>query len=160
MRCERIHSLLYAAVLAALSGCVSVRETFTGHDPDQVWTAMKAVANAPDYAKGEPADRWTVRENSVWVDEAGNRIEIFRRLERQLYEPGTSPQHQERQWKLRVQLEQREPPTAKFTSRQWGVPAHTWDEASRYFAEVREILGEPNEVQSAPPETSEPAAAQ
>ena len=136
-------ALLVICVLSILSGCTSVRETFAGHDPDQVWTALKAVASAPDYGKGDPTDRWTVRENQVWVDEQGSRIEVYRRLERELHMPGSTPQHQEREWKLRVRMIERDPPTVEFTSRQWGVPAHTWDEGARYFDEVWQLLGGP-----------------
>ena len=144
-----LQSMVFASLVSMtlLGGCTTVRETFAGHDPDQVWTALKAVANSPSggYSTGEPDDRWTVRENRVWADEPGGRIEIYRALERELYQPGgaVEPLHQERTWKLRVRMIERDPPTVEFTSRQWGGPAHAWDEAARYFEEVREILGEP-----------------
>src|SRR5687768_8626959 len=127
-------------------GCTTVRESFAGHDPDQVWTALQAAANSPSggYSTGDPADRWGVRENRVWVDEESARIEIYRSLDRQVYRPGgLEPVRQERTWKLRVQMVEREPPIVEFSSRQAGVPAHAWDEAARYFDEVRGILGEP-----------------
>ncbi len=123
-----------------LIGCSTNRQTFEGHDADQVWTAMVAVAKTPDYTTGDPTDRWTVRENEVWVDQAENRIEIFRRVERILYRPASNPLHEDREWKLQVVLEKRDPPTVVFKARNLGVPSHAWDEADRYFAEVRDLL--------------------
>lgn len=132
--------LLLCASVVCLSGCTTQRQTFEGHDVDEVWTAMLAVARTPDYSTGDPADRWTVRENRVWVDPGTNRMEIFRRTERILYRPASHPQFQEREWKLNVELEERDPPTVKFQSRGVGVPSHAWREADRYFAEVRDVL--------------------
>jgi hypothetical protein len=127
---------------AALSGCTSTQETFAGHDADHVWTAMVAAAREPDYSSAEDyTERWTVRENQVWVDEANRRVEIFRRIERDLYRPASKHLHEERQWRFQAVLEQRDPPTVSFTSRQVGVPAHAWDEAERYFDAVWQVLG-------------------
>ncbi|MCI0365319.1 MAG: hypothetical protein L0219_15730 [Phycisphaerales bacterium] len=135
--------LVLVSALLALPGCgTTVRQTFDGRDPDQVWTAMIAVARTPDYsAPDDYTQRWTVRENQVWVDQANQRIEIFRRLERMLHRPRSQPLHEEREWKLQATLEERDPPTVRFTSRQLGVPAHAWDEAERYFDEVWKVLG-------------------
>jgi hypothetical protein len=148
-------SLLTAFVFIGLveGGCASMVETFSGHDADEVWTAMMAVARTPDYSAADPADRWTVRENHVWVDESNRRIEIFRRLERDLYQPAARHRHQQRQWKMQAALEERDPPTVRFRARQASVPAHVWEEAERYFDEVREVLegGLPGESEARPP---------
>ena len=138
-----IRMSLTLAALAALAGCTTQRETFTGHNAEQVWTALVAAAQTPDYAGPTAADRWTLRENNVWVDQEQRRIEIDRLLERELHQPGAQPMHQQRHWKFQVRLEQDQPPTAAFVSRELGVPAHAWDEANRYFADVWELLGGP-----------------
>lgn len=129
-------------VCFSLSGCTSVRETFHNRFPDQVWTAMIAVARTPDYSSPDDyTQRWTVRENQVWIDEANQRIEIFRRLERTLHRPRSKPLHEEREWKFQATLEERDPPTVRFRARQIGVPSHAWDEAQRFFDEVWKVLG-------------------
>ena len=139
-----IHSLLCVSVslwFALLSaGCSTQREVFTDRPSDEVWTAMKAVAETPDYAQGEPADRWTVRRNNVWVDDESRRIEIERRIEHAYHQPGSKPLQEERAWKFTIRLESNDPPTALITSRGFGVPAHAWGEADRYFSEVWEVL--------------------
>lgn len=132
---------LLLALLMPLTGCVTRMHTFEGHDADSVWTAMLAVAKTPDYKTGPPAERWTVRENRVWADPEQSRIEIFRRLERILYQPASRPRYEDRQWKFQVTLEERDPPTVSFTSREIGVPSHAWDEADRFFNEVWDVLG-------------------
>lgn len=133
--------------LVLLAGCTTNRQTFEGQDADELWTAMVAVAKTPNYSHGEPRDRWTMRENQVWVDEEANRIEVFRRLERVLYRPASKPLHQDREWKFQVMLERRDPPVVMFKSRNAGVPSHAWDEADRFFAEVRDVLaGAPEAV--------------
>src|SRR6185503_1538792 len=90
--------------LSGLSGCVSKSETFSGQTADQVWTALTAVAKTPDYRDPDPTERWTVRENNVWIDDESHRIEILRRLERDLHNPASRPRHEEREWKLQITL--------------------------------------------------------
>ena len=132
---------LLIAVPLLFTGCVTQTHTFEGHDADSVWTAMLAVARTPNYKSGPPAERWTVRENRVWADQEQNHIEIFRRLERILYQPASRPRYEDRQWKFQVALEERDPPSVSFTSREVGVPSHAWDEADRFFNEVWDVLG-------------------
>lgn len=127
-------------LIVLLCGCTTTRHAFEGYEAEEVWTAMVAVANTPNYNLGDPADRWTVRENQVWVDEERNRIEILRRVERVLYRPASRPEHQDREWKIQILLEEHDPPTVSFRARNVGVPSHAWDEAERYFAEMRDLL--------------------
>lgn len=136
-------AIAFVLAMVTLGGCgTTVRETFAGHDAEHVWTAMVAAARAPDYASHpDYTQRWAVRENQVWVDEPNGRIEIFRRVERDLYRPAAKHIYQERQWKLQAVLEERDPPVVRFRARQVGVPAHAWDEATRYFDEVWKVLG-------------------
>ena len=122
------------------SGCTTQRAAFAGHDADTVWTAMVAAARTPDYEGGAADQRWTVRENEVWVDDENGRIEVLRKVERLIHQPATSPRMESRQWKLQIALEERDPPTVRFSSRNFGVPAHAWDEAARYFEDVRRVL--------------------
>lgn len=131
---------VFIVMFVMLGGCSAQYHTFEGHNADDVWQAMLTVARTPDYQTGPPDERWTVRENRVWDDPETNRIEIFRRLERVLYQPASRPLHEDRQWKFQVVLEERNPPTVMFFSREMGVPAHAWVEADRYFEEVQDVL--------------------
>jgi hypothetical protein len=147
MSAIQIRSLLRASVslccLLALAGCTATRETYTGQSAERVWTAMVAVANTPDYASSpDITERWTVRQNSVFVDEDQSRIEILRTLERYLHQPAQPVLHENQEWRFQIVMEQSDPPVVKFTSRSAGVPAHAWNEADRYFAQVWEVLGE------------------
>ena len=117
-----------------LGGCASVKHTFADQDVEQVWKAMVTVAEQPRY------DDWAVVANDVWVDEAGRRIEIHRRLDRQLHLPGAKPQREQRTWQFEVRLLETDPPEAKFGSRSAAVPTDVQAEASRYFDDVLDLL--------------------
>lgn len=135
-------TILLAA--SALAGCgVTQRRALSGsRDSDQVWTAMKAVANEPDYMKSaNPADRWVVRQNEVTVDDVHRLLHVYRRLEREVHAPLSPPHHETREWKFEIALEQPMPPIMLFRTNNAGVPAHAWDEAKRYFDEVEQFLG-------------------
>ncbi|MHC4418958.1 MAG: hypothetical protein ACYS1E_00020 [Planctomycetota bacterium] len=123
-----------------LGGCAAVKHTFTDQDAEQVRTAMVAVAGQPRY------DDWTVVANDVWVDEAGRRLEIHRRLDRLRREPGAKPRREQRTWRFDVRLLATDPPEAQFASRDGSVPADVQAEASRYFEDVLDLLrGLPDE---------------
>lgn len=130
-------SRLTVVVLASfiLAGCTTVRQEFIGSSPDQVWTAMVAVAESPSY------DDWTVTDNDVWVDEAARRIEIYRRLRRVIHQPASKARRENREWRFQVIFEPTDPPLATFTSRGLGVPFHAHHEAERYFQDVLDLLG-------------------
>jgi len=139
-----IQSLLCASVslwfVLFAAGCSTQREVFTDRPADEVWIAMKAVAETPDYASGDSDDRWTIRQNNIWINDETKRIEIARELERIYHQPGSTPHQENRAWKFTVRLESTDPPTAAITSRGMGVPAHAWEEADRFFDEVWEVL--------------------
>jgi len=71
----RIHAQLIAtsavAFFVAASGCTSRSATFEGYGEDQVWSAMVAAARSPEY------DDWKVRDNEVYIDESGRRLEVY-----------------------------------------------------------------------------------
>lgn len=136
-----VMKLLAASCLIVLfmTGCTTVTQTYDGHPPDQVWLAMKTVAQSPAY------DDWHVRENDVWVDESGKRIEIYRKLYRKFAPTVAKTRYEERDWKFRILLEKENPPTVTFTSRAFAVPAHARLEAERYFKDVLDILSAPRE---------------
>ena len=118
----------------ALAGCASVKHTFDDQDAEHVWKAMVAVAEQPRY------DDWTVVTNDVWVNEADRRIEIHRRLDRQLNVPPAKPRREQRTWQFEVRLLGTDPPEATFASRGTSVPTQLQAEASRYFDDVGDLL--------------------
>lgn len=139
------------ALVASLSGCTTRSATFDGYSDDQVWSAMVAAAESPDY------DDWKIRQNEVFVDASARRLEVYRLLKRLYVTPYSDPRKEDREWRIQVMLtptEEGESPTVDFTARQVTVPAHVWQEAERYFAQVRSLLGPP-----APPARIEPSSA-
>ena len=130
---------ILVATLAA--GCTTQRASFPGQDTDQVWTALVAVAGTPDYGDVPADERWSVKENSVWLDPAALRIEIYRELVRTTDLGSTRPWSRQRTWRFRVRLEPGDPPTVEFRSRGVGAPLRALEEAERFFEDVSELLG-------------------
>lgn len=143
--------LAAAVALVATTGCTSRTQTFEGYSDDQVWSAMVAASRTPEY------EDWKVSDNDVFVDEAGRRIEVYRRLRRFYVSPYSDPRKEDEEWRLQVMLDRdgsADAPSVEFTARQITVPAHVWREADRFFAQVRALLGpvvEPTGETGAPP---------
>lgn len=132
-------------LIAFLTGCTTVEESYAGRNASQVWTAMVAVAESPEYYPD-----WFIMTNDVWADDTTGRIEIHRVIERDVIKPRMKPQHQKRTWQNQIYLiEDETGPLVTFRSRGWGVPVLARQEAENYFADIWEILGgkpEPVEV--------------
>ena len=145
-------SLAAAAALLASTGCTTQSQSFEGYADDQVWSAMVAASRTPEY------DDWKVSENEVFVDEAGRRIEVYRRLRRFYVSPHSDPRKEDEEWRLQMTLvddSSADAPTVEFTARQITVPAHVWREADRFFAQVRALLG-PAVEETGEPSSPEP----
>jgi hypothetical protein len=157
-------ALIFTIPLLTACGVTERRAVVGGRDPAQIWAAMKAVAQTPDYymASDDIGERWIVRSNDVWIDDDAGRIEVYRRLEREIHQPLAKPQHEQREWKFEIVLEQPAPPAEPimlFRTRNSGVPAHAWQEAAWYFNEVERFLGPmPATPATAPAELPAPAA--
>jgi hypothetical protein len=147
-----IRVLTLGLMASALAGCTTRTQVFEGYSDDQLWTAMVATANAPEY------DDWRIRRNEVFVDDDARRIEVFRILRRTFVSPHAEPSRQEREWRFEILLardEELQVPMVDFTARQISVPAHVWQEADRYFAQMRTFLGP---VATPSPEAAETVA--
>lgn len=129
--------MILCSILMLLTGC-GIEADFSGHPSEQVWRAMQAVAEQPDYDHDDYTKRWTVVENIVHVDEDAHRIDIERQLERVLVRPRTRPLHQDEHWSFQVTLMQDN--QVLFRSMSPAIPAHVQFEANRYFASVRRLL--------------------
>ena len=120
------------------SGCTSRTQVFEGHGDERVWTAMVAAARTPEY------DDWKISDNEVFVDDESRRIEVYRVLRRTLVTPYSDPRREREEWRFRIDLGEQGPaasPEVTFTARQIAIPAHAWDEADRFFNQVRLLLG-------------------
>jgi hypothetical protein len=133
-------ALSSAALACAVAGCTSRSQVFEGYSQDQVWSAMIAAAQSPEY------DDWKIAENETFVDEDGRRVEVYRVLRRLLVTPYADPRKESEEWRLQLVLAHDmdiDAPVVDFTARQITVPAHVWREADRYFGQVRTLLGPP-----------------
>lgn len=152
------HSASIALAAAALVGCASETATFAGRPRDQVWTAMVAAAEQPQYAD------WRMLENRVVVDEERQEIYVARQLRRDLVRPGTNEVRQDRSYRFDIMLEDSSgddpeaPLTVVFSSVEPVLPTRLFEEAERYFAEVAELLGETKGTPAPRPLATQPPA--
>ncbi len=123
----------------ALGAC-GVEADFSDHQTYQVWRALQAAAEHPDYDHQDYTKRWTVMENIVHIDEDDRRIDIERRLERVLRRPRTKPLHQNETWHFQVHLLPGPENRVRFKNMAPAVPTHLQFEGERYFTEVRRLL--------------------
>ena len=133
-------------LLAGMSGCTSVTRVFPDRPAEQVWTAMLAAAEQPDYLSGPPEKRWHVRENLVHVDDTERRLEIYRELDRYLVRGDAPPIRERSQWRISIELEDGTPPRATFHNRGLAVHMNAVSEAERYFADVEALLEDGTEA--------------
>ena len=133
-----VRSCIAAAALVTAAGCTSRSQVFDGYNDDQLWTAMVATARSPSY------DDWKISDNAVFIDEAARRLEIHRVLKRTYVTPWSDPRRETEEWRFQIVLgsdSELDQPMVCFTARQIAVPAHVWNEADRYFSQMRTLLG-------------------
>lgn len=135
--------MMKAFFLLLLSVCMvgcGVDATFPGRDPDQLWRALKAVAEQPEYGHQDPTKEWTLVENVVRVDEELRRIDIDRRVKRLLHRPRTKDLYEDVHWSFQVQQYPTDPPSVHFQANEPELPTKVQFEGDRYFTEVRFLL--------------------
>ncbi len=143
---------LIAALLLLLGGCSAHRQTFAGHDSNEVWTAMLAVAEVPDYT-GD----WHVTDNIVTSDRSAGRIDVNRDLRRSVREADGSWRTEQRTWQFRYELLPGTPPTVTMIARNPAIPMHVLSEANRFFTDVGAVLaGVPRPVPADQPQFAVP----
>ncbi len=126
-----------AVAASGLTGCSNVsREVeFPAYIEPQVWFTAKAVAREPI------VNDWVILENNTWVDEDAKRIEIERRLRRDLWGGEyPKPRREDRRVIFRVEMISASPPTVRLTARGRTIPAHTWQEIERYVDDMYVVL--------------------
>ncbi|MCH2149022.1 MAG: hypothetical protein MK095_06265 [Phycisphaerales bacterium] len=132
--------LLLLLLLPLLTAACGVDATFPDRKPDQLWKALKAVAENPDYDHADPTKRWTVVENIVHVDEVHRRIDIDRHLKRLLHRPRTNPLYEDVQWRFQIHMYPTDPLSVRFESIDPSLPTKAQFEGDRYFAAVHRFL--------------------
>ena len=135
--------ILLISLQFIMVGC-SIKESFPGSTSDQVWTAMKATAQSPDYQDAHYTKRWTIIDNFVDIDEESHVIEIDRSLERVLQRPMTNPLYEKSSWIFTVELIDGDPPVASIHNRGVSLPTKFQFEAERFFSEMRMLLKSPD----------------
>lgn len=127
---------LFAPLVVTAAGCTTYRESYTGLDSQRVWGAMVATAESPEYSD------WFIIENEVAINEADARIDVYRRIRRDVRVPMGGTQRQERTLKHQIRLfEEDGHPLIEFYGRSGGVPANEQSESFRYFDQVWAAMG-------------------
>ena len=139
---RRGRAFFLLGILAALAGCTTQSSVFKDRSPEQVWTALIAVAEDPQY------DKWVVVDNNVWIDLMYDRLEIQRTLKRDLHRTGSSPQRETQELELQVVLERTQPPAVTVTVRNAIIRGKALMAIDHFIAEVRDLLYVDPEVSS------------
>jgi len=127
-------AIFIVGILALLAGCTSKSAVFKDRSPEQVWTAMVTVAENPGY------DNWVVVENNVWVDSIFDRLEIQRRIKRDLRRPEIGTVREEYEIEMQAVLERTEPPAVTLTVRNWMIRGKAVMAIDQFMGEVRDVL--------------------
>lgn len=150
-------SAFVGIALASGSGCTNRTAAFDGLPSERVWPAMLATARTPAYGD------WKVLDNQVHADDSTRTIEVYRTLKRTRATPDSAPRDEARTWKFQIELTPSgDGSLIRFSARQFAVPSHVWNEADRFFAQLRQTLAAPApaaEVQAAEPKTDVTATA-
>jgi hypothetical protein len=134
-----------AGALAALAGCGHSQTCdFSDRPRDDVWAAVVQASRQPRYPD------WIVIENKVKVDESQHRVTVWRDIRRDIVGQGLAPRREEKQWRFSAVVSDEAPSTVTFSTPDWSVPGHFWQEADHFFAQVRMRLGEMGPVTPAP----------
>ena len=137
--------LAAAAALLALSGCGHSQTCdFSDRPRDDVWMAVVQASRQPRYPD------WIVIENRVKADDAERRVTVLRDLRRDVMQGSLDPRREEVEWRFSAQVSAEDPVTVTFSTPDWAVPGHFWQEADHFFAQVRMRLGEMGPVTPPP----------
>ena len=126
--------LLLLGLTASLAGCTTKSAVFPDHTPRQVWTALITACEQPKF------DDWFVSENNVWVDANFDRIEVQRRLKRDLHRHGSPTIREDELYEMQFILERTEPPVVTGTVRNSVIRAKGLEAIEHVFQETRQVL--------------------
>jgi hypothetical protein len=146
-------ALLAGAVLAPAGCGHSQAADFPDRPRDDVWLAVVQASKAPRYAD------WIVVQNEVKADDARRRVTVLRDLRRDVVEHGLDPRREELEWRFAAEVSADDPVRVTFSTPDWAVPGHFWQEADHFFSQVRMRLGEMGPVTPPPGDPAGGAAA-
>ena len=122
--------LAFAAMLLAC-GCKTVSRDYPGVSHDQLWQAALGAARNPKYSD------WFVTENGVFVDEAENRIEIYRELKRDYAPPGAALRRESETWTFSVHVDSEDRVPKVFLDTRTAIRTPNFlAEADHFFGEI------------------------
>ena len=151
---RRAAPALALAALAALGGCGHSQTCdFSDRPRDDVWQAVVQASRAPRYAD------WVVISNQVKADGDVRRVTVLRDLRRDVVQGSLDPRREQVEWRFSAQVSAEDPVTVTFSTPDWAVPGHFWQEADHFFAQVRMRLGEMGPVTPPPGDPMGGAAA-
>lgn len=127
--------LLLLGCLLLQVGCATHERTYPGQSAEQVWAAMVAVAEVPDYT-GD----WHVTGNIVTTDHQEGIIDVNRSLRRTVLELSGERRTEQRDWQFRFMLLPAQSPTVAFVARNPALPMHVHVEADRFFTDLATVL--------------------
>lgn len=131
------------ATMSALCflGCVATQHEYHNVDRNVLWTAMVAVANAPEYSNEDIMKRWVLVENDVVAHADIGKIDVHRIVDRTLHLPLQKSQYDRREIMFSVYLLPSNPPKVEFQSLNTQIfPVRGHDEAERFFSAVESML--------------------
>ena len=75
---------------------------------------------------------------------------MLRDLRRDVVQGSLDPRREEVEWRFSAEVSAGDPVTVTFSTPDWAVPGHFWQEADHFFAQVRMSLGEMGPVTPPP----------
>lgn len=129
-----LFSILAGLVVVLTTGCTTQSAAFPGRSPEQVWTALVTVSEEPQY------DNWVLIENNVWVDSNYDRVEIYRRLRREVHRIESPTIREDELLELQFVLERTEPPVVTGVVRNPMVRGKGLLALEHIFGEMRKVL--------------------
>lgn len=123
------------ALFGAIAGCTTHDAVFHDRSPEQVWTALVTACEQPEY------EDWVLIENNAWVDPGYDRIEVYRRLRRDIFREGTKVVREEEMLELQFVLEPTDPPKVSGLVRNALVRVRGVAALDHVYNEMRELLG-------------------
>jgi len=122
--------LLCVAALCAV-GCSTTSRDYPGVSRDDLWQATLLAARNPKYSD------WFVTSNGVMVDEADDRIEVYRELKRDHAPPGGALRRESETWTFSIRVDTSDRiPKVSLDTRSKIRTAAFWKQADHLFGEI------------------------
>jgi len=133
---------IFVLVSMLLAGCSApMQRTYSHVERSHLWTAMVAIANAPEYDTEAILNRWIVLENEVELNPRQGQIDVKRIISRSFRLPRQKQQFDTRDVLFSVYLLPTNPLTIEFIQHNAKFfPVRGETEAARFFSGVEAML--------------------